>query len=469
MARPRIGVVSYGSRGAAIADAFYRSPQQPQVYIVSKQANPMNIDIARKTGGKHLVGDLGNVDALARFFEEADVEFVFPGPEKPIIAGLNNRLRGKIPVLCPGTEYALEASKVEQRQWLEESYPEANPWFRVFSRGKYRDEEVKAWLEECNCQVAIKPDTPTAGKGVGVAEDHFEPTVDGAFAYFQEVARDSEKVIIESRVDGEESSFMAFSDGCHLLAMPDVRDYKRAFTGDRGPNTGGMGSYCDARPWLPFMTRDERKEERHITEGLFEEMKHGRTVRSDDRCTGIPFYMAFMHTGTGSKVLEVNSRGGDPELINILSLMESDFLELCQDMVQGELDPDSAVLAPKAAVVIYKVPPTYGGKEPSYEGSKVVDLTEALRMAEESPDKHRVYPGDMELCDDGKTRALKSRTVACVGIADTIPTARGRAMQVALAVRDKDGQLWYRGDIASQEHISASMKHMEELRSGKND
>ncbi len=463
MGKLKVGVVSYGSRGAAVADAFYRSPQKPEVYIFSKQANPMNFDIALRTGGKQVVGDLGDVEALAGFFEEADVDFVFPGPEKPIIAGLNNRLRGKIPVLCPGTEYALEASKVDQRKWLEDSYPEANPWFRVFRRGKYYDKEVKAWLEECNCQVAIKPDTPTAGKGVGVAEDHFEPTVDGAFAYFKEVVRDSENVIIESRVDGEESSFMAFSDGAHLLAMPDVRDYKRAFTGDKGPNTGGMGSYCDARPWLPFMTRDERKEERHITEGLFEEMKHGRMVRLDERCTGIPFYMAFMHTGRGSKVLEVNSRGGDPELMNVLSLMESDFVELCQDMVRGELDPDSLVFRPQASVVTYLVPPAYGGRNPNNPPVMEVDLMAAMRLVLESPDKYRLYPGDMAR-QDGKTYALKSRAVACVGVGDDIASARERSLQLVDAVGTE--HLWYRDDIASPEHIGRSKKHMEDLRSG---
>jgi len=454
--KPNVGVVSYGSRGAALADGFERGGAK--LYIASKQANPMNIAIAERTGGKHIVANLSDVDGLSDFFFGSGVDFVFVGPEAPIIAGIHDRLdeRG-IPALCPTQEYALEGSKVRQRQILSRVYPDANPPFKVFNR-ESEESDVKDWLKELDYHVAIKPDTPTAGKGVGVAEDHFEPTEKGAFPYFQEVLAGCERVIIEGKVDGEESSHIVLCNGSSLLPFPDTRDYKRAFTDDRGPNTGGMGSYCDAKPWLPFMTYEDREREMEITGALFKAMKGSKNVNK--ALWGVPFYMAFIHTADGSKVLEVNSRFGDPEAMNLIPLVENNLVDLCMQMIH---EPGSShlKLAPKASVVWYLVPPAYGGKEPKNPDRMAVDMGAAMRMAEDSPDKYRVYPGDMAL-EDGVTYAIKSRAVACIGIGDTIEEARYRAREVIGAVKSPD--LWYRTDVASAEHIGASVAHMKRVR-----
>lgn len=461
-----VGVVSYGSRGAAIADALARSEYEPNVYIASKQPNPMNIETARRTNGKHIVvPDLSDIKTLSDFFSESDVDFVVPGPEVSIIGGLNNRLgEYGIAALCPASEYALEGSKVRQREILQEVAPGANPRFRVFEVGECSASGVKSWLKELSYQVAIKPDAPGFGKGVGVSGDHFEPTEEGCYRFFMDSLKsmdNGDKLLVEKKVDGEESSFQVFCDGEHIVPVPDTRDYKRAFNGDKGPNTGGMGSYCDVRSWLPFMTDfQERDEEARITQKLF---KHLRGDGTNDAIIGVPFYMAFIHTGKGSKVLEVNSRPGDPEILNIMPLIGRDFMDICYAMFDGELDLKSLKLVPKSSVVIYKVPPTYGGKETSYEGSREVDLSKAMKMMEESPDKYRLYPGDMAMEDD-RTYAIKSRTVACVGIGDSIEEARKRALEVADSV--KGGNLWNRMDIASRKHIGASIKHMEKLRAG---
>ncbi len=463
MAGISVGVVSYGSRGAAIADALAASSYKPRLYIASKQLNPMNIETARRTGGGHIVvPDLSDIKALSDFFSESDVDFVVPGPEASIIAGLNDRLgQYSIPALCPPKEYAIEASKVRQREILQEITPEANPRFRVFEVGKCSASGVKSWMKKLGCRVAIKPDAPGFGKGVGVSGDHFEPTEEGCYRFFMDSLKsmdNGDKLIIEEQIKGEESSYQVFCDGEHIVPVPDTRDYKRAFEGDKGPNTGGMGSYCDTNAWLPFMTEEEREEETKITKALFEQL---RKNGADDEIIGIPFYMAFIHTGKGSKVLEVNSRPGDPEILNIMPLIGRDFMDICYAMFDGEFDLKSLKLVPKSSVVIYKVPPTYGGKEPSYEGSREVDLSKAMKMMEESPDKYRVYPGDMALEDD-RTYAIKSRTVACVGIGDNIEEARNRALEVTDAV--DGGSLWFREDIASRKHIGASIKHMEKLR-----
>jgi phosphoribosylamine--glycine ligase len=462
MGKLRVGVVSYGSRGATLADAFARSVYKPQVYIVSKQENPMNKSIAKGTGGEHIVLDLSDVDSISSFFKDHNVKFVFPGPEKPIIAGLANKLKEYgIFALCPTQEYALEASKVKQRMLLEEVYPDANPRYMVFERGVCTESEVRGWLAELKHKVAIKPDLSDFGKGVGVSEDHFEPTSQGCYQFFLESMKgmeDGQKLIIEERVEGEESSLQALCDGKDIVALPDVRDYKRAFDGDKGPNTGGMGSYMDVVERLPFMTEKDRLAEEKITQGLFDHLKKGKR---DEGLLGVPFYMAFIHTKEGPKVLEINSRFGDPEGINMIPVFGGDFVNICNDMINGELSAGSLDLYRKASVVVHLVPPTYGGKEAEYIGNKQVAIRNAIIKMRDAPDKYRVYPGDMAL-DDDNTCAIKSRTVACVGIGYTIEEARNRAYELVYEIRG--GNLWWRTDIASKEHIQASVDHMKKLR-----
>ncbi len=115
--------------------------------------------------------------------------------------------------------------------------------------------DLWVWLDELGNQVAVKPDGISAGKGVGVWGDHFKDR-DQLFEHFLSNYKYG-PVIVEEKVFGEESSFQAFCDGRHLVPLPETRDHKRAFDGDRGPNTGGMGSYKDVENWLPFMGEGE--------------------------------------------------------------------------------------------------------------------------------------------------------------------------------------------------------------------
>lgn len=461
MGKLKLGLVSYGSREAAVADAFSRSYHQPELYIASKQANPMNIDIARRTGGRHIViPNLSDVDALSGFFRDCSPEFVFVGSEAPIIAGFRDKTEGEfgIPVVCPIRKYGIEGSKVQQRMALGEVAPGANPRFGAFPSSGYDEHILKQLFGDLGYKVAIKPDTPTAGKGVGVSGDHFGETEKECLAYFAEVAKGTPRVIVEERIDGEESSLQVFCDGQTMVPSPDARDYKRAFKDDRGPNTGGMGSYCGPDLHLPFMTPGDRAAEIDITHKFFD------YLRGEGRNTGImgvPFYMAFIHGRNGPKVLEVNSRPGDPEFINILPLLEEDLVDICFDMVRGTLSPDGLRMKPQATVVIYKVPPAYGGKDPQYSGSKEVDMRKALAMAADAPHQYGAFPGDMAL-EDGRTYSIKSRAVACLGIGDDIRQARARALEVVDAV--EGGGLWFREDIASAEHICRSVEKMRRLR-----
>ncbi|MDH5389775.1 MAG: hypothetical protein OEX10_01290 [Candidatus Bathyarchaeota archaeon] len=467
MEKVGILVVSYGSRAAAMVDAFSCSENYAaEIYVADKQKNPFNVEKAKR----HVVIPDLNVEEICEFAKkyEDHIDFGMVGPEKPIIDGLRDVVEKetRIPMICPTKRYAIEGSKVAQRYLFQKVAPEVNPKFKVFDPKDYINpgqvrKNLYAWLDELDNKVAVKPDNPAAGKGVGVWGDHFN-TREQIFEHFL-ANYEYGLVIIEEKIEGEESSFQAFCDGKHLVPLPETRDYKRAFDDDEGPNTGGMGSYKDVGAILPFMTSADREKEIEIMDKIFKELK-GKGSNLGLR--GIPFYGAFIHTSRGPKILENNSRPGDPEIQNLLPILKDDFVDVCFKILDGKLT--RVEFEEKATVVTYKVPPNYGGYATVFpervnrnEVDKPVDLSGAHELAEKYGNKIRIYPASMEL-REGKTYALKSRTVCVVGIGDDIQSARDLSLEGIKAIRG--GALWHRNDIASREHIEKSVRHMEKLR-----
>jgi len=466
MEKVGILIVSYGAREVAMVDALTRSQNyNVKIYVADKQRNPFNV----KKATKHVVIPDLNVEQICKFAEvnKSEIDFGIVGPEKPIIEGIRNTVEERtcIPIICPTKEYAIEASKVQQRLLFQQIVPEANPRFKIFNPKDYKSQaEVKKtvykWLDELENQAVVKPDQPAAGKGVGVWGDHFtnrEQLFEHFLANFQQGS-----VIIEEKIDGEESSFQAFCDGKHLVPLPDTRDYKRAFDDDKGPNTGGMGSYKNISDVLPFMTREERAKEMEIADRIFERWK----TKDKTGLRGIPLYIAFMHTGEGPKILENNSRPGDPEIINILPILKDDFIDICYRILESNLL--RLELEQAATVVTYMAPPNYGGYADAFpqlvdekEIGKPVDLTTAYELNKKYGDKIRVYPAAMEL-RNGEAYALKSRAVGVVGIGEDIEAARQISLEGIRAV--EGGALWHRTDVASKQHIEKSIRHMEELK-----
>lgn len=461
-------VVSYGAREAAMVDALARSRNyNVELYIADKQLNPFNSEKATK----HVVIPSLNIQDICKFAQSNKdrLDFVLVGSEKPIIDGIRDLIEAQtgIPVVCPKKEYAIEESKVKQRLLFQDIVPEANPRFKIFNPQDYKSiGEVKIdvyrWLDELNNQAVVKPDKPSAGKGVGVWGDHFT-TKEELFDHFLSNFQYS-SVIIEEKVDGEESSCMAFCDGKHFIPLPDTRDYKRAFDGDKGPNTGGMGSYKDVDDKLPFITDAEHHNELVLANKIFNGWS--KKISDSTALRGVPLYLAYMHTGHGIKILEINSRPGDPESINILPIIKDDFVDVCFKMVEGNLS--SVGLEKAATVLTYKVPPDYGGfmqvfptKVNTSDINGSVDLTRANELVKKYSGRLRVYPGSMEI-RNGKNYALKSRAIGVLAIGESIEEARQISQEGAKAING--GALWNRTDIASKQHIAKSVSHMEELR-----
>ncbi|NWG11592.1 hypothetical protein HXY33_07625 [Candidatus Bathyarchaeota archaeon] len=466
MEKVGILVISYGARETAIVDVFTRSTNYDvQIYVADKQRNPFNM----KRATKHVVISDLNIIEICKFAEtnKDKIDFCIVGPEKPIIDGVRDLIEKQtcIPVICPTKEYAIEASKIKQRLLFKQVVPEVNPRFQIFNPKDCKTQEearktVYKWLDELDDKAVVKPDLPAAGKGVGVWGDHFTTRQQLLEHFMANLQQGS--VIIEEKIEGEESSFQAFCDGKHLAPLPETRDYKRAFDDDKGPQTGGMGSYKDVGEILPFMTKTDRTKEVKIVTKIFEKLK----IEDKTALRGVPFYMAFMHTGKTLKILENNSRPGDPEIINILPILKNDFVDICFKILEGNLT--HIELEKTATVVTYKAPPNYAEYMDTFpdqvdkqEIGKSVNLSRAYELTRKYGDRIRIYPAAMEQ-RHSETYALKSRAVAIVGVGENIESARQISLEGINAITG--GALWYRTDIASKQHIEKSTKHMEELR-----
>jgi phosphoribosylamine--glycine ligase len=450
-------IVSKCLSSAAIIDAFARSEKYaPEFYVAEKQVNPLNF---RRAKVHKVIPDL-NVQEVARFAGsyKRKIAFGLTDTEDFVTAGGRDAVEKKtgVPIVCVTKEFPVEASKADQRLLFERICPKANPRYRVFDQSKYPGEsaavaEFRGLLKEFGEGLVIKPDAPSRGAGVGVWGSDFH-TEEEAVAFFRNVYSKG-RVVVEEKVEGEESSFHAFSDGKHFVAAPLTRDYKRALDGSRGRLTGGMGSYRGPRNVLPFFPPSEWEQLFNLLEEAFRVWK-GKV--SNPVLRGIILYDALMHTRGGFKILERNSRGGNTEQICLLTTMLDDFVDVCYRMIEGNLK--GIRFSNKASVVTCAVPQNYGTGASAGDGG-VVNLERAFALEKKHKGSLRVFPMDVRL-ENGKTLMGTSRTVAFAGIEKSIDDARENSLE---GIRALDGPLRHRSDVATRADIERSASHLRKI------
>ncbi len=296
----------------------------------------------------------------------------------------------------------------------------------------------------------MKPIGLTGGKGVKVQGEHlhsFEETMDYVREIF-DANIGGAGVILEERAVGEEFTQMVFVDGKHIVPMPLVQDHKRAYEGDVGPNTGGMGSYTDADHLLPFVTGTEREAALRIIQSIVDAL-------ADEGC---PYrgtmYGQFMLTVDGPKIIEINARFGDPEAMNVLTVLDSDFEDICMGMATGTLGGEAA-FAKEATVCKYVVPRGYGVKSES--GHEISVDEEAISKCGAV-----AYYANVDM-RDGKLVTGTSRSIGVVGRGATIEEAE-RSCEAALRYVKCDA-IAVRHDIGTRELVQRRVDHMKALRS----
>ena len=318
----KVCVIGNGGREHALAWRLSISPSVTKVYAIPGSAAMSDC--------AELVGiDWQQSDHLISFLKENQVDLVVVGPEAPLVAGLADVLnKVGIPVFGPSKAASqLEGSKVFAKD-LMKKYNIPTAAYGVF----HKVDEAKIFIAQTGAPIVVKADGLAAGKGVVVAM-----TVDEANAAVEDMLSGNRfgdagsTVVIEEFMEGEEASLLAFVDGKTVVPMIASQDHKRIFDGDKGPNTGGMGTYAPA-PVLTDALRDE------AMKTILEPM-----VAAMDQ-EGMPYvgclYAGLMITDEGPKVVEFNARFGDPETQVVLPLLDSDLGQIMMACATGTLTAD---------------------------------------------------------------------------------------------------------------------------------
>ncbi|HEX5283474.1 MAG TPA: phosphoribosylamine--glycine ligase [Bryocella sp.] len=438
--RERILIVGSGAREHAIAVALARSTQQPELVCFGSTRNP---GIAALTQG-YAAGTVTDPSAIVAFALEHQSTLAIIGPEAPLAAGVADALwSAKIPTVGPTTSLArIESSKSFTRSLLERHRIPGNPMFQRFTSL----DGVGALLDRLGDNHVIKDDGLAGGKGVKVFGDHLQSREE-SLAFCNELLAAGHPFVIEEKLEGEEFSLLSFSDGTTLRHMPAVQDHKRAFNGDRGPNTGGMGSYTDANGGLPFLTAADIATARRTNEQVIAALHH--ELNAPYR--GI-LYGGFIATRDGVRLIEYNARFGDPECLNLLTLLETDFVAICRAIVSGTLYGLDVNFTFAATVCKYLVPEGYPDHPRKGDPVPVPEVLSANTT---------LYLGSVDTQNERLVSA-GSRTLGVVARGKNLADAESTCESVLANIR---GPFFHRSDIGTAALIGRRVEHMNALRS----
>lgn len=409
-------VIGSGGREHALYWKLSESPQTEQIYAIP--GNP-------GMGASAAIA-LDDHAAILRFAKEHEIGLVVVGPEVPLMNGLVDELEAAgIRAFGPRANAAeIEGSKSFAKD-LMKKYGIPTARYEVFTAA----EPARAYIRQEGAPIVVKADGLAAGKGVIVAMTEQE-ALDAVDAIMEDhsFGDAGARVVIEEFMEGEEASLLAFTDGRTIRPMISAQDHKRAYDGDRGPNTGGMGTYAPAPVMTPEMT--ERAVEEILKPTIAAMAKEGRVYRG---C----LYLGLMVTADGPKVVEFNARFGDPETQVVLPLLDSDLVAIMCACADGTLADVPIRWKNGAAVCVVLASGGYPGH---YEkGQEIHGLADAEAMGA------LVFHAGTAM-KAGKLVTNGGRVLGVVGRGADISSAVDAAYAAAAKISFKDA--YYRKDIA---------------------
>lgn len=425
----KVLIVGNGGREHALAWKIGQSPRVDRVFVAPGNAGTAldaeNVDISADDIGK-----------LVQFARQNEIGLTVVGPEAPLVAGMVDAFQAaKLRVFGPSKAAAqLEGSKIFCKNLLHGAdVPTAE--FKVFRDARSAERFVldRYPSEEEDVPLVIKADGLAAGKGVVVCSKRRE-----ALEAIDQIARRrifgeaGGQLVIEERLNGQEASILAITDGQTIVTLPTAQDHKPAFDGDQGPNTGGMGAYCPA----PLVTSEMLSwVEEHMLVPTVHALKRSRRP-----FRGI-LYAGLMITHQGPKVLEYNVRFGDPECQPILMRLQSSLIDVLEATVDGRLDELPPLQwDPRPAVCVVMASEGYPG---DYErGIPIRGLNEAAAL----PDVKVFHAGttlkDQQVVTNG------GRVLGVTALGNSISSAKLQAYKGVHCIRWPGA--WCRKDISDK-------------------
>jgi len=432
-------IVGHGAREHAIGEALVRGGAELYAFMSFKNAGLE--DLAK---GRIKIHSETDFKEIIDFGMSKRIDFAIIGPEAPLCVGIVDALeKGGIPCASPKIEPAqIEGSKIFMRDILAKYKIKSNVKSQRFTSMNDVADYIEKNGEET---IVVKPDGLTGGKGVMVYGDHLFSKND-ILKYCEELIEKHSPFLLEEKLDGEEYTIQAFVDGKNVVGAPIVQDHKRAYEGDEGPNTGGMGSYSLEDHLMPFITRED------VTDAL-DDMKN--VISAIKAETGVeykgPLYGQFMKTANGNKLIEFNARFGDPEAMNVLPILKTNFVDICYSMINGNLSKNIE-FENKATVVKYLAP----------EGYPISPKKDELVIInKEKLDKIRARFYYASVYREGlNIYTTTSRAMGILGIADSLEEAEIIAEKGVDCI---EGKLFHRKDVGTKKLLQKRIDHMNSI------
>ncbi|MEM2908653.1 MAG: phosphoribosylamine--glycine ligase [Candidatus Bilamarchaeaceae archaeon] len=429
----KVVLVGSGAREHAIAEQLSKSAE---LYTIMEKKHP---GIA-KLSTKFLIANPTDRKRIVEWCKAEGIELGFVSPDGLLAAGVSDILESAGVAIASPTKAAarIEWDKGYARNLMRENSIPGVPEFTIATS----DAEVLSFIKDMG-EIVVKPIGLTGGKGVRIMGEHFK-SANEALNYASSLIKKDGSVLLEEKLDGEEITIQAFCDGAKIALMPPVQDHKRAFVGDKGPNTGGMGSYSTGA-LLPFMQQKDLAEADLILKKTVEAM-----AKEGNKFKGV-LYGQFMITKKGLKLIEFNSRFGDPEAINVLMLLRTQLADILLSVANGNLIVP--MFSTDCTVVKYLVPEGYPEKGKADEKIEVNEK-EIWNCGA------KFYFGSVYEKED-KIYTTTSRAIAIAAHGRALKDAEER---VECGIRWVSGPLWHRSDIGTEELISKRVEHMKRLR-----
>jgi len=421
----RILVVGSGGREHALIETLAQSDQVSGLYAAP--GNPGTAQVGTNVGVSAT-----DLDGLADFAQAESIDLTLVGPERPLVDGIVDRFEEEgLSIVGPTQEAArLEGSKAFADQFMaRHDIPTAS--FRVFDAARYAD--ASAYLDDAGAPIVVKADGLAGGKGSFVCSTT-EEAHDALDRIMQERAFGAagDRVVIEEKMDGEEVSVLALTDGSHYVLLPPSQDHKPIGEGGTGPNTGGMGAFAPA----PIVDASLLTE---ICRDIVEPTLGGMQEE------GTPYhgvlYCGLMITDEGPKVVEYNCRLGDPEAQVVLPLVESDLVDVFRDLVDGDLQGGSLRTSGGAAACVVLASDGYPIEYETGVEITGIGAAEALEDVSVIHAGTRLTPEDRLVTDGG-------RVLGVTALASDLPSALDRAYEGVDCVHFEGNT--YRRDIGEK-------------------
>ena len=405
---------------------------------------------------RYRLHDETDVKWAAKWARNFSPDYAFIGSEQPLVAGIVDRLdQYGIPAVGPSAAAAqIEGSKLFLRNLMSKYNIPGSIEYHHFTDVT----QVEEFLRNTRKEYAIKPLGLTGGKGVKVMGDQLTK-IDEAVNYARFIMNDDSwgkgGILLEERIIGPEFTLQVFTDGLSVVPMPLVRDYKKAYEGDIGPNTGSMGDYSQEDGLLPFISQEESNEALKITKQITRALA----------LEGAPYrgvmYSQFMKTAKGIKLIEINCRFGDPEGINVLSLLKNNLDQVSRAIIEGRLHEINLEFDKKATVVKYVAPRGY--PENPEENVRIEINEQAIEelgsnvfYAQVRTDGRDSYGGRRRGDFYRRVLTTKSRIAAILGVGSTVKEAEEKA-EIGIAL--VQGRHYVRHDIGREELLERDRRY----------